>query len=220
MHVSKRVWLRVAVVVVVVLFLLARVGRQRHMFAPASKAVPDLALTSPLNQQGGTPAADESYQLYSDLYKDPVGEALVIANDSETDIPQVNGSCLQPSTPQEHEMADAFVAANRQSHRWEQKFSIAQGYRLISSADAANAENCIQTKFADAARCARFKDVGHVRFLGIPGFDSTHTRALVSVLKKCGRYCGSGGIFVAEMINGKWRRADATKFTSDCSWMY
>jgi hypothetical protein len=220
MRFSKRIWLRVVVVVVAVLFLLARIGRQNHLFSPASKAVPDLALTSPLNQQGGSPVMAEPYQLYSDLYRDPVGEALVIADESEADIPQINGSCLQPSTQQERDMADAFEAANRQSHRWEQKFSIPQGYRLISRSDAAVAVDCLHTRFADATRCARFKGIGHVRYLGVPGFDSTHTRALVSVLKKCGRYCGSGGIFVAEKVDGKWRRADATGFTRDCSWMY
>jgi hypothetical protein len=43
---------------------------------------------------------------------------------------------------------------------------------------------------------------------------------LVSVIKKCGRYCGSGGIFVAEKAGGTWRRAETTDFTRNCNWMY
>ena len=73
------------------------------------------------------------------LSKEPMDEPLVFSEDSVTDIPQVNGSCLRPATAEQHELADAFEAANRQGHRWEAKFSIAQGYRLIgTSREAAN----------------------------------------------------------------------------------
>ena len=117
-------------------------------------------------------------------------------------------------------MAEAFVAANRQSHRWEQQFTIPGGYRLIARSEAAQAQQCIETRIQDRARCESFKGIAHVRFLGVPGFDSLHTRVLVSVVKMCGSFCGSGGIFEVERTPGGWRRAEASGFTRECSWMY
>ena len=117
-------------------------------------------------------------------------------------------------------MMDAFVAANRQSHRWEQRFAIPGGYRLIARSDAAQAQHCLETHFQDQRQCESFKGIAHVRFLGVPGFDSTHTRALVSVVKMCGGFCGSGGIFEVEKTGSEWRRSEADDFTRECSWMY
>jgi len=117
-------------------------------------------------------------------------------------------------------MADAFAAANRQSHRWEQKFTIPAGYRLLQQGEAAQAQACVETHGQDAARCENYKQLRHVRYLGVPGFGPTRTRALVSVVKKCGGFCGSGGIFEVENAGGTWRRAEATDFTRECSWMY
>ena len=117
-------------------------------------------------------------------------------------------------------MTDAFASANRQSHYWEQKFTIPAGYRLISRTDAVLAQQCIETHFKERARCESFQGVAHVRFLGVPGFDSTHTRALVSVVKMCGSFCGSGGIFEVEKTDGGWRRSEESDFTRECSWMY
>lgn len=193
---------------------------RRHKEALATKAIPDLSLTSPLNQPGGGTAPAETYEIYSALYQAPLGEPLVFAENSVTDIPQVNGSCLKPSTPQEREMTKAFEVANRQSHRWEQRFNIPWGYRLLSRREAVEAQTCLETHGTDAKRCGRYKQLRHVRFLGAPGLDHTHTRALVSVIKMCGGYCGSGGIFAVEKAGGTWRRSDTTDFTRDCSWMY
>ena len=79
------------------------------------KPITDLGVTMPLNQAGGSPAPTEAYEVYSALYQAPMPEPLAFAEYSVTDIPQVNGSCLRPAAPQEHEMTDAFVAANQQS---------------------------------------------------------------------------------------------------------
>jgi hypothetical protein len=98
-------------------------------------------------------------------------EPLVFSDESVTDIPQVNGSCLQPSTPLEHELVDAFTASNTQSHHWEEKFAIPAGYRLLSPEEAGQAQRCLETHFQNAAACSQFKGVLHVRFLGVPGFD-------------------------------------------------
>lgn len=220
MRISRGLWLWVAVAVVAVLLLWAWIISRRHTETPAAKAIPDLSVTSPLNQPGGGTAPAEAYEIYSALYQAPIQEPLVFAEDSVTDIPQVNGSCLKPSTPQEREMTDAFVVANRQSHRWEQKFTIPDGYRLLQSSQAAAAQTCMETHGQDVARCESFKQVRHVRFLGVPGFDHAHTRALVSVVKMCGGFCGSGGIFVVEKAAGTWRRSETTDFTRDCNWMY
>jgi hypothetical protein len=198
--------------------LWTRIPWLRHS-AP-SAAIPDRSVTSPLNLPGGGMAPADAYDVYSALYREPAGEPLVFANDSITDIPQVNGSCLKPSTPAERELAAAFEAANQRTHRWEQKFSIPQGYQLLSRSQASDAQNCLQTHMQDATRCAPYKQMRHVRFLGVPGFDRSQTHALVSVVKMCGRYCGNGGIFQVEKAGGVWRRSEPSDFTRECSWMY
>ena len=175
----------------------------------------------PLNQPGGGVAPTEAYEVYSALYQAPMHDLLVFSEDSITDIPQVNGSCLRPAAPQEHEMTDAFVAANQQSHRWEQKFSIPQGYRLLPHSDLAQAQTCLATRGRDVAQCENYKQLRYMRFLGVPGFDHAHIRALVSVIKSCAPGdCGSGGIFAVEKAQGKWQRSAASDFTGGCSWMY
>jgi hypothetical protein len=195
-----RLGLLVVLTLIAVALVWTRMASPHHAREPASEPFTDLGVTMPLNQPGGGVAPAEAYEVYSALYQAPMHEPLVFAEDSETDIPQVNGSCLRPATPQEHEMADAFAAANQQSHRWEQKFSIPQGYRLLPHTD--------------------YKQLSYVRFLGVPGFDHAHARALVSVIKSCGHLCGSGGIFAVEKTRGAWQRSPASDFTRDCSWMY
>jgi len=185
-----------------------------------SPAIPDRGVTSPLDLPGGGPVADDAYGVYSGLYQTPMDEPLAFAERSVADIPQVNGSCLQPSTPDERAMTDAFVAANGRSHPWQAKFAIAQGYLLLSQSETAEAQACLAAKDKSSARCASYQKIAHIRFLGVPGFNPAHTRALVSVIKMCGEDCGSGGIFVAEKSGETWRRADPTNFTRECSWMY
>ena len=226
----KRSLMGCVVLVVVLAILWVRVGGRRHRPQPqpaarptaalSANSIPDLSLTSPLNVPGGGAAPSDAYEVYSALYQAPVQEPLLFSDESVTDIPQVNGSCLRPATAQEREMSDAFVAANRQSHRWEERFTIPGGYRLIARSDAAQAQRCLETHFQDQQQCEGFKGIAHVRFLGVPGFDSMHTRALVSVVKMCGSFCGSGGIFEVEKTPGGWRRSEATDFTRECSWMY
>jgi hypothetical protein len=180
----------------------------------------DLGRTAPLNQPGGGVAPIDAYEVYSALYQAPMQETLAFAEDSAIDIPQVNGSCLRPAAPQEREMADAFVAANQQVHRWEQKFSIPQGYRLLPQSELARAQTCVATHARGGAACQDYKQLRYVRLLGVPGFNHVHTRALVSVIKSCGYFCGSGGIFAVEKMGGTWQRSVTTDFTRDCSWMY
>jgi hypothetical protein len=171
-----------------------------------AKPITDLGVTMPLNQPGGAPVSAEAYEVYSALYQAPMAEMLAFAEDSVTDVPQVNGNCLRPATTQEQEMTVAFVAANRQSHRWERKFSIPQGYRLLPQTELAQAQT--------------YQQLRYVRLLGNPGFNHAHTRALVSVIKSCGHLCGSGGIFAVEKMGGIWQRSPNSDFTRDCSWMY
>ena len=216
---SRTLSVLAVVVAAVGLLVWVRVGMDRETHAPAAKAIPDLSVTSPLNLPGGGLAPAEAYEVYSALYQSS-DEPLVFSEDSVTDIPQVNGSCLRPSSQDEREMTDAFQAANQQSRRWEKRFVIPGGYRLIPRSEAAVVQTCLETHGRDAARCGRYKDIRHVRFLGVPGFDRAHARALVSVVKMCGGFCGSGGIFEVEKVGGVWRRAEATDFTRECSWMY
>lgn len=217
MRITWRWWLRVSLVVVAVIVIWLRFV-PRH--TKTSRPIKDLAATSPLNLPGGGLAPTDAYEVYSALYQAPAPEPLTFAQNSVTDIPQVNGSCLRPSTQQEQEMADAFVAANQQSHQWEEKFSIPQGYRVLSPDELKRAQNCLATHQQNAAGCESYRQVKFVRYLGVPGFDHTQTHALVSVIKSCGGLCGSGGIFAVEKTGDTWRRSATTDFTRDCSWMY
>jgi len=220
MRLSWRLWLRLSLVAVAVILIGVRIALQHHSRTSTTRPITDLAATSPLNQPGGGAAPAEAYEVYSALYQAPMQEQLAFAENSVTDIPQVNGSCLKPSTPQEHEMTVAFVAANQHSHRWEEKFSIPQGYRVLPSDELTRAQACLATHRQDVPGCENYKKLRYVRYLGVPGFDHTHTRALVSVIKSCGGFCGSGGIFAVERVGGTWQRSVTTDFTRDCSWMY
>src|SRR5271170_7836027 len=176
MRISWRLWLRLTLVAIAVALIWVRIASQRHGKPPAPKAITDLAASSPLNQPGGGAPPAEAYEVYSALYQAPMQEPLAFAENSVTDIPQVDGSCLKPSTQEEHEMTDAFVAANRQSHHWEQKFSIPQGYRLLPRSELAQVHTCLATHGRDVAACEGYKQLRHVRYLGVPGFDHARIR--------------------------------------------
>lgn len=220
MRFSWRWGLRVVLVVVAGVILWVRLVPHGRVRVEKTPAVTDLSQTSPLNQPGGGPAPADAYAVYSSLYAAPMEEPLVFAEASGTDIPQVGGSCLKPSMADEKALTQAFEAANAQSHTWEPKFSIPQGYRLVSREEAGRVLACLATDGHDAAACSAYKGIKHVRTLGVPGFDATHTHALVSVIKRCGGECGSGGVFAVEKTGDTWKRAATTDFTRDCSWMY
>jgi hypothetical protein len=220
MRIPQNLWVWAAGVAIALALLWVGTSLHRWTETRATRSIPDLGVTSPLNQPGGEAAPAEAYEVYSALYQGPAEEPLAFAVNSMTDIPQLDGSCLKPTTPREREMMDAFVAANRQSHRWENKFTIAAGYRLLSKDEAGNAGACIHAHGQGAPACGSYEQLKHVRYLGVPGFDDAHEQALVSVVKWCGDDCGSGGIFEVENVGGRWRRAETTDFTRECSWMY
>jgi hypothetical protein len=219
MRISWRLWFRVALLVTVIALICIRLIPHGRSPAHFGHRITDLAGTSPMNQPGGGPVPAEAYDVYSALYQAPSKEPLAFAGYSITDIPQVDGSCLKPSTPQEHAMTDAFVAANRQSHWWEQKFTIPQGYLLLPRVEVPQVQACLATHGRDGG-CESYKQLRYVRFLGVPGFDESHTRALVSVIKSCGGFCGSGGIFAVEKDGSTWKRSETSDFTRNCSWIY
>ncbi len=220
MRLSWRLGLRVLLTLVALALAWRWIGIRWNARTSAPKPIADLATTTPLNQAGGDAAPADAYEVYSALYQAPMQEPLAFSENSATDIPQVDGSCLKPETPDEREITDAFVAANRQSHRWEQKFSIAQGYKLLPRSEVTQVQSCVATHGRDGAQCAAYQQIKYVRFLGVPGFDHAHTRALVSVIKSCGDLCGSGGIFAIEKAGETWKRSATTNFTRDCSWVY
>lgn len=221
MRLSGRLIFRVVLIAAAIVILWMRLMPHKHPHPARAPAVADLSQTSPLNQPGGGPAPAEAYAVYSALYAAPMDEPLVFAEDSGTDIPQVGGSCLKSSTAEETALSQAFEAANAQSHTWEQQFSIPQGYRLVGRNEVAQVLTCLQLSGHDAAACDPYKGTRHVRTLGVPGFDASHTHALVSVIKRCAPgECGSGGIFEVEKTGGTWKRVPTTDFTRDCSWMY
>jgi hypothetical protein len=213
MRASRHLWLTLALVAVAIVLLWNRYHARKTR-------ITDLSVISPLNQPGGGAAPNDAYDVYAGLYQSNADEPLAFAQDSGTDIPQLNGNCLKPATPEEKQMADAFEAANRHSKRWDSRFTIPSGYRILPASELVSVQNCLASHAQNTPQCASYKDVKHVRILGVPGFNAAHTRALVSVLKKCGPYCGTGGIFEARKENGTWKRVGPTAFTSDCSWRY
>lgn len=218
MRFTPRLWLRVLLLCFLVALFWYRF--MPHRARPRLIPQKDLSITNPLNQPGGGPAPAEAYAIYSALYQQPSNEPLVFGENSQTDIPQVDSSCLKPATPDEHELADAFNAANAKSHGWQPKFAIPQGYRIVPPMQTAEAIACIQAHGHGPPSCSAWKGVQHVRFLGVPGLDQAGNHALVSVIKSCGPDCGSGGIFEVEKSGDSWTRSPASSFTSDCSWMY
>ena len=213
-------WLWLSLAVIAAGILCFRILAPRLAKPDAQSTIHDLSVTSPLNQPGGGEISADAYGVYSALYQEPQPEPLAFAEDSRTDIPQVNGNCLKPSTPQEHEMADALVIANRQSHRWEKRFAIPAGYQLLSQSASAKAQDCLASGGKSGAGCGAYQSLRHVRYLGVPGFDRAHARALVSVVKMCGIDCGSGGVFEVKRAGGTWVRSEPIDFTRECSWMY
>src|ERR1700748_2309770 len=146
-------WLSIGLAVIAAGIFFFRV-LSPHNSKPAGRgAIPDLSVTSLLNQPGGGQISAEAYEVYSTLYEQPQQEPLAFAEDSRTDIPQVNGSCLKATTPEEHEMADAFVAANQQSRHWEKKFTIPAGYLLLSRSASAKAQDCLAGGGKSGADC-------------------------------------------------------------------
>jgi hypothetical protein len=218
---SGSMWLWASLAVLFIAILLIRLFAPHHVHAPVSEPIPDRSITSPLNQPGGGVVPAEAYEIYSALYASTQPEPLAFAEDSLTDIPQVNGNCLKPSNADERELAVDFEAANKQSHRWQRSFAVSSPYLLLSKNESAEAQSCIQARSSTASPdCAAYAQLRHVRYLGIPGFNRAHTRALVSVIKMCGAQCGSGGIFEVKRSGNTWLRADSSDFTRDCSWMY
>lgn len=220
MRIARQLGLLACLVMVAAVLVWTRRPLQKRTAKPAVQPIVDLQATNPLNQAGGGPAPAEAYAVYSSLYRAAMNEPLAFLEDSQTDVPQVGQSCLKPKTPEEQEMAGAFEAANQRSHRWEPKFSIAPGYRLLSGTEASQAMMCLAEQMRDTSQCASYRQLRYVRLLGIPGFNPAHTRALVSVLKKCGGFCGTGGIFEVEKAGDSWQRSPQTDFTRNCSWMY
>jgi hypothetical protein len=213
-------WLSIGLAVIAAGIFFFRVLSPHNSKPAGSGTIPDLSVTSPLNQPGGGQISAEAYEVYSALYQQPQQEPLAFAEDSRADIPQVNGSCLKPSTPQEHEMADAFVAANQSSHHWEKNFAIPAGYLLLSRSASGKAQDCLASAGKSGSDCGVYRSLRHVRYLGIPGFDRAHDRALVSVQKMCGIDRGSGGVFEIKKAGSTWVRSEPTDFTRECSWMY
>lgn len=220
MRVGRALGIRLVLLVLVALLALGLWHWRRSGRPATSGGIPDRSVSEPLNLPGGGVAPDDAYEVYTALYNEPGQEPLAFAEDSVTDIPQVDGSCLKPSTDEERELVKAFEAANAQSHRWEKKFGIAAGYAVLTRNQAGKAQECIKSHFQDQKECMPFSTLRHVRYLGVPGVDRSHTHALVSIVRMCGSDCGSGGIFEVVKAAGTWKRADPSEFTSNCSWMY
>ena len=199
MRASTRWWIGLSLAVVAAGIFFFRILSPHDTMPDARGTIPDLSVTSPLNQPGGGDVAAEAYEVYSALYQQPQQEPLAFAEDSRTDIPQVNGSCLKPSTPQEHEMADGICGCEPAKPPLGEKVHDSGWVSALSECRGTQRpRSCLADRGRGGADCSPYQKLMHVRFLGVPGFDHTHTRALVSVMKMCGGDCGSGGIFEVE----------------------
>jgi hypothetical protein len=52
-------------------------------------------------------------------------------------------------------------------------------YRLLQGRELTQAHACLTTQGGDVAACAGYKQLKHVRYLGVPGFDHARAHALV-----------------------------------------
>ena len=98
MRASTRWWIWLSLAVVATGVLCFRIFWPRFAKPDTPGAITDLSVSNPLNQPGGGDVAAEAYEVYSALYRQPQQEPLAFAEESQTDIPQLNGSCLKPST--------------------------------------------------------------------------------------------------------------------------
>ena len=108
MRFSWRLILRIGLVAAAAVIFWIRLMPHGHSHpVTPTPAVTALSQTSPLNQPDGGPAPQDGYAVYSALYAAGSDEPLVFADRSQTDIPQVGGSCLKPKTAEERAMTEA-----------------------------------------------------------------------------------------------------------------
>ena len=177
-------------------------GRKGPAHGPA---VGDLSVTSPLNVPGGAPEPEEAYAIYSALYQEKSNEALAFANYTSTDIPQLDGSCLKPETPDERVMAEAFEAANKQSHPWEQKFATAQGYRLLTARETNEAMECLEANSKRARRLRRCPSARLTKDCATCG-SWARRGSMRSTRERWFRSFANAGSIAARAGSSKWRR--------------
>ena len=103
-------------------------------------------------------------RIYSALYQEKSNEPLAFANYTSTEQSATGRKLPETGAPYERGMAEAFEAANKQSHPWEQKFATAQGYRLLTARETNEAMECLEAnseageKAAALPQCAAYKD--------------------------------------------------------------
>ena len=148
---------------------------------------------------------DESYELYSSIYKNDQSlepeEALAIAEEA-TDVSSY-GCRLKPVTQEEREMVGAAGALGEPHLKWESRFNFGRAYRLIPTAEIHRAINCIQ---GHKPGCEAYAKMRYVRFLSVPVFNRDHTRALVAISRACGGLCGNGSLQVYRKTRAGWER--------------
>jgi hypothetical protein len=116
MRLSWRLGMRVLLVLVALTLAWRWIGLRWNAKSSATKPIAVLSATMPMNQAGGGVAPADAYEVYSVLYQAPMDEALAFGEGSVTDIPQVDGNCLKPTTA--NERTGGIFAVEKTSGEW------------------------------------------------------------------------------------------------------
>lgn len=164
----------------------------------------------------GDTSLDESYELYSSIYKNSqsLGADEMIAVGQEAASVSSNAYCLKPVTQEERRMAGAFLAVGAQHLKWERRFNFGRAYTLIPLAETKKAIDCIQEY---KPGCEAYSKMRYVRFLSVPVFNRDHTRALLAISRACGGLCGNGSLQVYRKTRAGWER-EPDSF-AQCMWI-
>ena len=149
MRLSWRLGLRVVLTLVVLALAWRWIGLRWDARSSATRPVTDLAATMPMNQSGGGVAPADAYEVYSALYQAPMDEPLAFRRIRSPIFRRWMAVALSRRRRMEREMTDAFVAANRQSHRWEQKFSIRRATSCYHRSELMQVRSCLATHGRD-----------------------------------------------------------------------
>ena len=157
----------------------------------------------------GDTSPDDSYELYSSIYKDTQTlEANEVVGIAETALAIPFLECLKPVTDEERRMAAAARASGNDQMKWERRFDLGHTYRLIPSAETDKAIDCIQEHAheKDKPGCDAYAKMRYVRFFSVPVFNQDHTKALIAISRSCGELCGNGSLQVYRKTRAGWER--------------
>jgi len=129
--------------------------------------------------------------------------------------------CLKPRNREDQSLIDNFVEVNQKQRRWEARFDFGRPYKMLDAAGESVVQNCIMSSHRpDGPKCPTpFAKIRFIRYLSVPGFNRSRTRALISTSRVCGGYCGNGGMAVYRRTDRSWQMGKSS-FANGCAWVY